>query len=195
MLVMLGGIALLLVVVVGTGVWVLAHQPTAANDVASSAISSPSPVASRSPSPSPSHVVVAPLTARLAGQYCPVAHLGDSACWKGTLVNTGPPIGNLAFIFIVGGPYSNWFANHSSPALSGFYTSAGCDIDAAHARLVCGPVATGQEVDVYLGGDVSRRGTFNYDVKFADISGAVPVYVNQHPDGTHDALGWREAIR
>jgi hypothetical protein len=78
--------------------------------------------------------------------------------------------------------------------LSGFYTSAGCEVDAAHAQIVCGAVGAGQEVDVYLGGDVTTRGTFTYGVKFADISGPTPVYVNQHPDGTHEDVEWREVI-
>ena len=97
-------------------------------------------------------------------------------------------------IFVIGSPYSNWFASHANGTLSGFYTSSGCEVDAANSRIVCGRVGPNQEVDVYLGGDVTSRGTFNYAVKFADISGASAVYVNQHPDGTHDVVSWREVI-
>jgi hypothetical protein len=193
MLAILAGTALLLVVVVGTGVWVLAHQPTTAPDVASSVSPSAAATPDESPSPSPA-VASLPLTADLAGDYCPVAHRGDSACWKGAVINTGPPIGKLAFIFIVGTPYANWFANHANGTLSGFYTTPGCEVDAAHVRIVCGSVGPGQEVDVYLGGDVSRLGTFTYAVKFADISSGSPVYIDQHPDGTHDVVSWREVI-
>ena len=48
--------------------------------------------------------------------------------------------------------------------------------------------------EVYLGGDVTTRGTFNYAVKFADISSGSPLYVNQHADGTHDIVSWREVL-
>ena len=156
--------------------------------------SSPSAAPSAAPSPSPSAVTALPLTAQLAGDYCPVQHIGNAACWKGSVINTGPAVKNLAMIFIVGAPYSNWFTTHSSFALSGFYTSPGCQIDAAHGRIVCGPMAAGEEIDVYLGGDVSKRGIFNYAVKFADIGDGSPVYIDQHPDGTHDVVSWREVI-
>jgi hypothetical protein len=175
------------------GIWVW-HQ--ANTQIA--AVSSVNPTAAVTPSATPqsaaSPVQEAPLTAQLAGDYCPVAHPGDSACWKGTFVNTGPQISNLAMIFIVDSPYSDWFAKHANGTLSGFYTSPGCEADAGHSRIVCGPVSPNQEVDVYLGGDVTTRGTFNYAVKFADISGGSPLYVNQHPDGTHDIVSWRESI-
>ena len=92
------------------------------------------------------------------------------------------------------GGYSNWFANHSNGTLSGFYTTPGCDVNAAASEIVCGPVPPGAEVDVYLGGDVTTRGTFSYAVKFADVSGPSPVYVNQHPDGTHEIVTWSERI-
>ena len=97
-------------------------------------------------------------------------------------------------IFVTDPPYSDWFTHHASGTLSGFYTSAGCDVDPAHSRIVCGPVSRNTTIDVYLGGDVTTRGTFNYAVKFADISPASPLYVNQHPDGTHDVVSWREVI-
>jgi len=83
------------------------------------------------------------LTATLGGQYCPVAYLNQNACWHGTLVNTGPRIGKLALIFVIGGGYTNWFATHSSPALSGFYTTPGCVLDISHGRMLCGAVPTG----------------------------------------------------
>lgn len=97
-------------------------------------------------------------------------------------------------IFITGSPYADWFAHHANAALSGFYTTPGCEIDAAHSEILCGPVPAGGQVDVYLGGDVTTRGTFNYAVKFADVASGSPVYVDQHPDGTHDVVSWSEVI-
>jgi hypothetical protein len=146
------------------------------------------------PSPSPSPVAVLPLTGQIGGDYCPVAHPNDAACWKGSFVNTGPPIGQLALIFVTGGGYEDWFAHHANGTLSGFYTTAGCSVDAAHSRMVCGSVPQNGRVDVYLGGDVTSRGTFHYAVKFADISSGSPVYVDQHADGTHDVVAWAETI-
>jgi hypothetical protein len=110
------------------------------------------------------------------------------------LLNTGPAIHKLALIFVIGGGYDDWFAHHANGTLSGFYTTAGCDVDAANHQMVCGNVAPGGQVDVYLGGDVTTRGTFHYAVKFADISSGSPVYVNQRSDGTHDVVSWTEVI-
>jgi hypothetical protein len=191
--VMVAAITALVLMAGGVGLWVF-HQSNSQNDVASSGNPAVTATASPATSASATQAAALPLTAQLGGDYCPVAHPGDAACWKGSLVNTGPRIGKLALIFVVGAPYSNWFANHANAALSGFNTSPGCDLDAANSRIVCGPVGSGQEVDVYLGGDVTTRGTFNYAVKFADISSGSPVYVNQHPDGTHDVVSWREAV-
>jgi hypothetical protein len=185
--------ALVLMVLLGGGIAVrqaVSQQPASSTDSGTVAVATPSPAAS----PSPSSVTALPLTAQLGGEYCPVAHPGDSACWKGSLVNTGPAIRKLAFMFVIGGGYSNWFANHANGTLSGFYTTPGCDVDGAHMEIVCGQVAPGAEVDVYLGGDVTTRGTFVYAVKFADISGASPVYVDQNPDGTHAIVSWTEKI-
>ncbi len=136
-----------------------------------------------------------PLTGQLGGDYCPVAHPNDAACWQGSFLNTGPGIRQLAMIFVTGGGYDDWFAHHANGTLSGFYTTPGCNVDAAHSRMVCGAVAPGGQVNVYLGGDVTTRGTFRYAVKFADISSGSAVYVDQHPDGTHDVVSWTEVIR
>jgi len=187
-----GIVAVILVVTLVAGLFLLQGlSPRTVSIDDAGAVATPSPSPEASPSPS---IVAGPLTAELDGEYCPVAHRGDSACWKGVLVNTGPAIRRLAFIFVIGGGYSNWFANHSNGTLSGLYTTAGCDVNAAAKEIVCGPVPSGGEVDVYLGGDVTTRGTFNYAVKFADVSGPSPVYVNQHPDGTHDIVTWSERI-
>lgn len=191
--VMVAAVAALALMAGGAGFWVL-HQSNSQSDIASSVNPAVSAPVSPAASAIPTQVAALPLTAQLGGDYCPVAHRGDAACWKGSFVNTGPSIGKLAMIFVVGAPYSNWFANHSNAALSGFYTSSGCDLDSANLRIVCGAVGLGQEVDVYLGGDVTARGTFNYAVKFADISTESPVYVDQHPDGTHDVVSWQEVI-
>ena len=194
-LIAVAAVVMLAVVAAGVVYWGL-RQTANPSDAGSTVATSSSPGATPSvvPSPSPSPIAKLPLTAQLAGDYCPVRHVGNAACWKGSLINTGPPIANLAMIFIVGAPYSNWFVTHSSFALSGFYTSPGCKIDAAHGRILCGQVGAGAEIDVYLGGDISKRGTFNYAVKFADVGSGSTVYIDQHPDGTHDVVTWREVI-
>jgi hypothetical protein len=191
--VMVAAVAAIALMVTGAGVWAW-QQSSNASQSPPSANSSLTATASPAGSPLASPTAAAPLTAQLAGDYCPVAHTGNAACWKGSFVNTGPPIGKLAMIFVTDSPYSDWFAHHANGTLSGFYTSAGCDVDPAHSRIVCGSVSRNTTIDVYLGGDVTTRGTFNYAVKFADISPASPLYVNQHPDGTHDVVSWREVI-
>ncbi len=161
----------------GSGASAVAATPTVAA----------SPVAAAAAPP-------APLTGQMGGDYCPVSHPNDAACWKGSFLNTGPAIRQLAMIFVVGGGYDDWFAHHANGTLSGFYTTAGCNVEAAKSRIVCGAVGPGAQLEVYLGGDVTTRGKFNYAVKFADISSGTPVYVNQHSDGTHDVVSWTEVI-
>ena len=187
--IMVAAVAGIALMVTGAGVWAW-HQMS---DQSQPAVSASAPPSSPN-SPRPSPTVAQPLTAQLAGDYCPVAHPGDAACWKGSFVNTGPAIGKLAMIFVTDPPYADWYAHHANGTLSGFYTSPGCDVDPAHGRIVCGAVSSNAQIDVYLGGDVTTRGTFNYAVKFADISSGSPSYVNQHPDGTHDVVSWREVI-
>jgi hypothetical protein len=97
-------------------------------------------------------------------------------------------------IFVVGGGYTNWFATHEGAMLSGFFTTAGCAVDAGHARIVCGSVPAGGSVSVYLEGGVSKVGHFNYAVKFADISSGRTVYVDQNANGTHQVVAWSETI-
>jgi hypothetical protein len=190
---MVAAVSAIALMVTGAGVWAW-HKMSDQSQQAVSVSPSPAVTPSAADSPRPSPTVALPLSAQLAGDYCPVAHPGDAACWKGSLVNTGPAIGKLTMIFITDPPYSDWFAHHANGTLSGFYTSPGCDVDPAHSRIVCGAVSPNARIDVYLGGDVTTRGTFNYAVKFADISSGSPSYVNQHPDGTHDVVSWREAI-
>jgi hypothetical protein len=191
--ILLAGAALLVLVVAGGGIYAFQSLNRQAADT-----SSANPPASAAPSttalPSTAPPVALPLTAQLGGDYCPVAHPNDSACWKGSLLNTGPAIHKLALMFVIGGGYDDWFAHHANGTLSGFYTTAGCDVDAVNHQIVCGNVAPGGQVDVYLGGDVTTRGTFHYAIKFADISTGSPVYVNQHPNGTHDVVSWTEVI-
>jgi len=74
------------------------------------------------------------------------------------------------------------------------YTTPGCELDAAHGQMVCGSVSAGGNVEVYLSGDTSQRGTFHYAVKFADVSSGTPVYIDQNPDGTHRVVSWYETI-
>ncbi len=178
----------------GVGVYAITQSLGRQSSDASGANAVATVTPSSNPSPSILPPIAAPLTAQLGGDYCPVAHPNDSACWKGSFLNTGPAIRQLALIFVTGGGYDDWFAHHANGTLSGFYTTAGCNIDAANRRMVCGSVAPGGQVEVYLGGDVTTRGTFHYAVKFADISTGSATYVNQHPDGTHDVVSWTEVI-
>ena len=97
--------------------------------------------------------------------------------------------------FVVGGGYTNWFSTHSGSALSGFYTTAGCALDVSHARILCGAVPSGGTVSVYLSGDTTKTGTYQYAVKFADLSYSTPDYIDQNPDGTHRVVSWYESIR
>ncbi len=157
-----------------------------------SQLSTPSPIVS--PTAQPTAAAALPLTAELDGEYCPVAHLNKTACWRGSLLDTGPRIGKLALIFVTGGGYTNWFATHTNPMLSGFYTTPGCELDVPHGRMLCDSVAPGGSISVYLVGDTSKRGTFHYAVKFADVSSGSPVYVDQNPDGTHQVVSWYERI-
>ena len=196
------------------GFYALGSQFPAGGAVAAvtSPAASPSPTPTQSSSPTPTAKAVpakktqpapaaapaprpaAPLTARLSGSYCPVMRIGDTACWHGGLTNTGPRIGRLAMIFVVGGGYTNWFTTHAGPSLSGFYTTAGCTVDAANARILCGAVPSGGSVSVYLEGDVSKAGVFGYAVKFADISSGRVVYIDQNANGTHQVVSWSETI-
>jgi hypothetical protein len=184
-----GVILVLLVGVAGYSVYQAMRQNSDLNTT--SQVSSPSPTASPTAAPT---AAALPLTADLGGEYCPVAHLNSTACWRGSLVDTGPRIGKLALIFVTGGGYTNWFTTHKNPALSGFYTTAGCVLDVAHARMLCDAVFPGGDVTVYLIGDTSKRGTFHYAVKFADVSSGTPVYIDQNPDGTHQIVSWYEKI-
>src|SRR5258708_11238986 len=91
--VMVAAVAAIALMMAGAGVWAW-HQSQAAEARPSQAAT---PSGAGAPRSSPT--VSRPLTAELAGDYCPVAHPGNAACWKGTFVNTGPPIGKLAMIF------------------------------------------------------------------------------------------------
>jgi hypothetical protein len=186
-----GVIFLLLVGVAGYSIYQSRAQNTSL--VGSATTTTPSTAASPTAA-SPSPAVQLPLTAELGGEYCPVAHVNQTACWRGTLVNTGPQIGKLAMTFVTGGGYTNWFSTHSSPALSGFYTTPGCVLDISHARMLCGAVPRGGHVTVYLSADTSKAGTFHYAVKFADVSYGTPDYIDQNPDGTHRIVAWTESI-
>ena len=195
-----GAIGAIVLMVLGVGGWTF-HQATQNSIVATN--SQPAGAASlvgASPSAAPTIVPSIapaqsqPLTADTTGEYCPLAHVGDNACWHGSFVNTGPPIGTLTMIFVSGGPYTDWYATHSGEALSGFYTTAGCESDRVRSQITCGSVGAGGQVTVYISGDATTRGHFYYAVKFADISSGTPVYVNQHPDGTHDVVSWQELV-
>ncbi len=173
----------------GMSVW----QQNTQNQSASSANPAQAAVRGETASPGGSPVVERRLSAKLGGEYCPVVHPGDTGCWKGSLVNTGPAIGKLAITFATASPYSDWFGRHNNAMLSGFYTTPGCELDAPHLRIVCGPVAPNATLNVYLIGDVTTAGTFKYGAAFADISSGSPVYVNQRADGTHEVVTWTES--
>jgi len=191
--IIIAAVAALVVMIGGTAAYAVYQAVNRSAPTSTSASVAPATPSSE-PSPSPSPIVVQPLTGELGGDYCPVAHRGDSACWKGSFLNTGPAISKLAMIFVIGSGYHNWFASHANWALSGFYTTPGCAIVAAKSEMVCGAVPPGGQVNVYLGGDVTTRGTWHYAVKFADVESGSPVYVDQHPDGTHDVVSWTEVI-
>jgi hypothetical protein len=144
--------------------------------------------------PAPSFAPDAPLTANLGTDYCPVAHPGDTSCWKGTFTNSGPAIGRLAVMFVRGGPYTDWLANHPNGMLSKSLSTKSCLLEAWHSRIVCGSVAPNAQVVAYMLGSVSVTGTYTYAVKFADISSGEPVYVNQRPNGAPAATTWTETI-
>jgi hypothetical protein len=184
------GVALVLIVV-GGGAYAMTHLGSQNSPGGSAAATAPPADA---PSPSLAPVATQPLTGQMGGEYCPVAHPNDTACWKGSLINTGPAIGKLALMFVTAGGFSDWFPNHANSALSGFYTTPGCSIDAAHSQMLCGSLASGGHMSVYLMGDVTTRGTFRYAVKFADIASGSPVYVNQQSNGTHEIVSWVEVI-
>jgi hypothetical protein len=193
-MVMLAAAAALVLLVGGAGVFAITQAMSRnSSDTSGGSAVAATPTVAASTVASPA-AQAAPLTGQMGGDYCPVAHPNDAACWKGSFLNTGPAIRQLAMIFVIGGGYEDWFAHHANGTLSGFYTTPGCNVEPAQSRIVCGAVGPGAQVDVYLGGDVTTRGKFNYAVKFADISAGTPVYVNQHPDGTHDVVSWTEVI-
>ena len=193
-MVMLAAGAVLVLLFGGVGVFAISQAMSRnSSDTSGGSAVAATPTIAASPVASPV-APAAPLTGQMGGDYCPVSHPNDAACWKGSFLNTGPPIRQLAMIFVIGGGYEDWFAHHANGTLSGFYTTAGCNVEPAKSRIVCGGVGPGAQVDVYLGGDVTTRGKFSYAVKFADISSGSPVYVNQHPDGTHDVVSWTEVI-
>ena len=57
--------------------------------------------ASSEPSPSPLPAVVQPLTGELGGDYCPVAHRGNSASWKGSFLNITTALAPMARAFSI----------------------------------------------------------------------------------------------
>jgi len=131
----------------------------------------------------------APLTANLGTDTCPVAHTGDTACWKGTFTNSGPAIGNLAIMFVRGGSHTDWLVTHPNGLLSKNLSTKACQLEASHSRIVCGSVPQYGQVVAYMLGSITVAGTFNYAVRFADISSGSNVHVN----GNHEVSVWTEA--
>lgn len=146
-------------------------------------------------SPDLSGVLDRGLAGRIAGEYCPVLHDGDTSCFKVSLTNTGPAIGRLAIIFRVGKPYTDWTANHPHAVLAASLTTQGCSLDAVNSAIVCGSVAPKGEVAVYLQGAVQGAGTFKYAVAFADVSPGAPVFLNQRIEGPYQVLTYTETVR
>jgi hypothetical protein len=184
---------LLVLLVGGTAVYAVAQLSgqRAADTSGANRIAVETPSISPSPSTAP---LVMPLTGQMGGQYCPVGHPHEDACWRGSLLNTGPVIGKLAITFVVEGGYENWFAHHANATLLDVITTPGCNIDAANHQIICGSLAPGRLLNVELDGYTTTRGTFRYAVKFSDISSGSPVYLNQRPDGTHEVVSWTEVI-
>jgi hypothetical protein len=172
---MLASVAAIALMLVGGGAWAWLQS-----------VQSQSPPAT----PQVTYAPDAPLTANIGTDYCPVAHPGDTSCWKGTVTNSGPAIGKLAIMFVSGGPYTDWLANHPNGVLSRNQSTKGCQLQAEHKRIVCGSVAQNGQVVAYMLGNVSVIGTYHYAVKFADISSGS--MINQRADGTHAVAPWSE---
>lgn len=193
-MVMLASVVAIVLMIGAAGVWgwqqyVASQTPSGSNSLSLAKSESASPEPSPGAAPG---AVQQTLTAQLGGEYCQVIHTGDVSCWKGSFTNTGPAIGRLAMIFVNGGPYTDWTANHPNSRLSEAFTSANCQLEILQSRIVCGPVPPKGQVGVYLQGVVATPGTFRYAVKFADISSGAPVYVNQRLDGSHEVVTWSE---
>src|SRR5260370_9598206 len=144
--IILGAAVALVLIVAGGGVYAFQSLSRQSSDTSGGTPVATPAAPSSNPSPSSLPPVALPLTAELGGEYCPVAHPNDAACWKGSLLNTGPVIRKLALIFVVGGGYDDWFAHHANRTLSAFYTTPGCNVDAAHHQMVCASVLAGGRV-------------------------------------------------
>lgn len=134
------------------------------------------------------------LAGNFAGEYCPVLHEGDTACFKVSFTNTGPAIGRLAIILRVGKPYADWIETHPHAMLPPGTTTQGCALDATSSAIVCGAVGPKVEIAAYLHGIVKGTGTFKYAVAFADISSGKPVFLNQRLDGAYQVLTYTETV-
>lgn len=174
---MVASVALIALMLVGVGAWAWYQS-----------------VQSQTP-PGPPLVAYAPdapLTANFGTDTCPVAHPGDTACFKGTFTNSGPAIGKLAIMFVRGGSHTDWLATHPNGMLSKNLSGKGCELEASHSRIVCGSVPQYGQVVAYMLGIVTVAGTYNYGVRFADIATGEPVYVNQPPKGAPSTISWTE---
>src|SRR6266849_4579535 len=100
--IILAAAAALVLIVAGGGVYAFQSLSRQSNDTSGGTPLATSTPPSSNPSQSSVPPVALPLTAELGGEYCPVAHPNDAACWKGSLLNTGPVIRKLALIFVVG---------------------------------------------------------------------------------------------
>jgi len=185
-------VVVLALLAVGEGVLAVRHFGVPTVRIAGS----PTPKATPSPIPSPSPSPIAgPLTALIVGTPCPVAHVGDPACWKVTFTNTGPAITKLVMIVDTDRPYTNWFEHHTGASLAGTDPSAGCDLDLVRVQVVCGPVPVGGHFTLRLSGFVANVGSYQYGVRFGDIASGFLADVDLNPDGSPDVFTWNEVIK
>jgi hypothetical protein len=185
-------LAILAIGAAGEG-W-LALRPHGVPQVAVAASPSPqsTPTPLISPSPSP---LAGPLTAQISSTACPVAHVGDPACLKVTLTNTGPPISVLAMIFDTDKPYTDWFQHHTGASLAKTDPAAGCNFDLVKLEVVCGPVPAGSHLTIVLTGFVASLGTYQYAVHFGDLHAGYLSDVNLNADGTQFRVFWTEGAK
>jgi hypothetical protein len=178
-------------IVVGSGALAVDHYglPTMTR-----ASVNPSPQPTVSPAASPSSTIVRPFTAQIQGAPCPVAHVGDPACWKGTFTNTGPAITDLVLIVQTDPPYASWFEHHFGAAMAAGDNSAGCSVDTVHLQIDCGPVPEAGHITIHLVGYIANVGAHTYGVRFVNTASGTRYDVNLNPDGGPFILSWTESI-
>jgi hypothetical protein len=184
-------IVVLVLLAVGSGAWAVQRYGIPSLSVLTASHKSqvtPSPVVTPSPH------IIEPLTATITGVSCPVAHVGDPACWKVSFTNTGPAIGNLAMVFVTDPPYSNWFQHHLGATMQATDNAAGCAVEDVHVQVVCGAVPAGAHITIHLIAYIANAGAHTYGVRFGDIASGAFVDVDLASDGTPFVASWKETI-